>query len=380
MDLFTLNCVTIVNMFLSSCALLFVYRLNRWNRGIRDSALAGFVITFGFGLAPLRLLFPGKTVNLISNVLIFGGTLLLLLGVRRFRELKPVSPSLRLAIVGAYAGLFIVWLYLDDSLRARTTLASLGLACLIGCAARAIGARVPPRDRSVYWTTAGFYAAQALTLALRGALAWRVMPQTSLFSKSGIDLLNVVSANLAVMGGAFGLCMATNLKLIRDTEKLAFYDPLTSLPNRRHFETCLAQSEERIRTRGGTLALIYCDLDDFKNVNDELGHDAGDQVLRIVARRLREVLPRSECLARVGGDEFVALIENAPARPELLKLMSAVQIFVEKEIEIRNRSVSPKISYGLAVFPEDTRSTADLVRLADASMYAMKRELTPRPA
>ena len=121
------------------------------------------------------------------------------------------------------------------------------------------------------------------------------------------------------------------------------------------------------------LALIYCDLDDFKNVNDRLGHEAGDKVLRVVADRLRRLVHEDACLARVGGDEFIVLIENAATREELHQLVEKMSRSVEDLIHMDGESVSPAISCGLAVYPDDVGSASDLVRLADAAMYAMKQ-------
>jgi diguanylate cyclase (GGDEF)-like protein len=176
------------------------------------------------------------------------------------------------------------------------------------------------------------------------------------------------------MGSAFGLALATNLKLTRESEKLAQFDALTNLPNRRYFEERLEQAERRAIAAGGNLALIYCDLDGFKHVNDTLGHEAGDEVLRVVAVRLRQTMHENMCLARLGGDEFLVLLEK-PGRPEeILSLVRAMRTAVGQEMEVAGIKLTPKISCGMALYPEDVSSAADMVRLADSAMYAMKQQ------
>ena len=373
LDLFTLNCVTIINMYLSSGAMYFVSRLNGRTRGIRFCAMAGFVTSIGFTLAPFRSALPAHILNLLSNALIFWGACLLLRGIRGFRGLRVVRRRRFGAALVIYAILFAYWMYGNDNLRARTILASLSLSALMTASAWSMGVGVRRRDRAVYWTTAAFYGISALAAAFRGFWFLRAIPYTSLFSPDVADFLSIGAVNLASMGGAFGLCLATNLTLMRETERLALYDPLTNLPNRRLLEERLAEAEQRALDSGMPLALIYCDLDDFKNVNDRLGHEAGDKVLRVVADRLRRLVHEDACLARVGGDEFIVLIENAATREELHQLVEKMSRSVEDLIHMDGESVSPAISCGLAVYPDDVGSASDLVRLADAAMYAMKQ-------
>ena len=167
--------------------------------------------------------------------------------------------------------------------------------------------------------------------------------------------------------------MATNLQLQRRTEKLALYDTLTNLPNRRFFEERLEQAERRAFATGARIALIYCDLDDFKGINDALGHEGGDQALRIVAEKLRGFAAADICLARIGGDEFVLLIENAPVREFVGAMIEQLRRGVEGEIQFGDNRARMRISCGLAIYPEDVDSASDLIRLADAGMYMMKQ-------
>ncbi len=161
---------------------------------------------------------------------------------------------------------------------------------------------------------------------------------------------------------------------MRAAEKLSLYDPLTNLPNRRLLQERLALAELRSLSTGQPLALIYCDLDDFKNVNDRLGHVAGDKVLKTVASRLRGLLGEDVCLARVGGDEFIVLIEDGATREELTALVDNLSSVVGGIIHIDGQAVYPGMSCGLAMYPEDVESASDLMRLADVAMYSIKQQ------
>jgi diguanylate cyclase (GGDEF)-like protein len=374
LDLFTLSCITILNAYLSSGAMYFVSKLNGRTTGMASCAAAGFLMSTGFLLAPFSGFLPSHALNLVSNVLIFSGACLLVRGIRGFRGLRRVHRRRFGAVVAIYTGLFAYWTYGFDSLRARSIMAALATSALMIAAAWAMGVRVQPRDRPVYWTTASFYAATAIAAGLRGIWYFIPVPSITLFSPYPVDLLGIATIKLATIGGAFGLCLATNLRLIRAAEELALYDPLTNLPNRRLLEDRLAQAERRALSSGQPLALIYCDLDDFKKVNDRLGHAAGDRVLKTVASRLRGLLGQDACLARVGGDEFIVLVEHATTRKDLDALMNHLSNGVQVPIQMDDTSVSLAISCGLALYPDDVNCASDLMRLADAAMYATKQQ------
>ena len=377
LDTFTLTCVTIFHAFLSSGAMYFVSKLNGAMNGMRVCATAGFLMATGLLVAQLHDALPAHVLNLLSNVLIFSGVCLLLRGIRRSRGLRRVRLRRFVSAIVIYSSLFAYWIYGFNSLRARSILASLAIAAAMAAAAWSMGTGVEPRDRSVYWTAASCYAATALAAGLRGIWYWVAMPHASVFPTYHVELLSIALINLACMG-AFGLCAATNLSLMRAVEELSFYDPLTNLPNRRLLEKRLAHAERRARSFGRALALIYCDLDGFKKVNDRLGHAAGDRVLKTVASRLRGLLDglldEDACLARVGGDEFIVLIEHAATRKELDVLMYKLSSGVQEPIPMDGTSVSPAISCGLALYPDDVDSAAGLMRFADAAMYATKQQ------
>jgi diguanylate cyclase (GGDEF)-like protein/PAS domain S-box-containing protein len=155
---------------------------------------------------------------------------------------------------------------------------------------------------------------------------------------------------------------------------LAYHDPLTGLPNRLMVEQELDLALARARRSGGAAALMFVDLDDFKDVNDRLGHAAGDRLLSAVAARLRGVLRATDVLARQGGDEFLVLLADLADEAALAaesvgaKLLEALgEPFVVADTEVRTGA-----SIGISLYPADAADTEALMRHADAAMYQAK--------
>jgi len=174
-----------------------------------------------------------------------------------------------------------------------------------------------------------------------------------------------------------------NVQLQTVNEELhrrAFLDPLTGLPNRLLFEDRLMhalrrseRAEERITERNAEkIAVLFIDLDGFKPVNDSLGHAAGDQLLKETAARLRSVARDSDTVARIGGDEFVLLMEDIASLADGVSLARRLLESIARPLEIAGRQVQISGSVGIVVYP-DHGDKDKLVAHADAAMYAAKR-------
>ncbi len=157
-----------------------------------------------------------------------------------------------------------------------------------------------------------------------------------------------------------------------EIETLAYTDPLTHLPNRRLFLEegnrllALAQRHQR------SAALLYLDLDQFKEVNDTLSHEAGDLLLREMAHRLREATRSSDLVARLGGDEFAALFYDIE-RDDALRVAYRIQEAFQEPVDIFGHRMALSTSIGIALFPEHGTDLMDLLRKADIAMYHAKR-------
>jgi diguanylate cyclase (GGDEF)-like protein/PAS domain S-box-containing protein len=158
-----------------------------------------------------------------------------------------------------------------------------------------------------------------------------------------------------------------------DLRVRALHDALTTLPNHAYADQRLRLACDEARLGGEAFALIYLDLDRFKPINDTLGHQAGDEVLRAVARRLRHAVNEKDFVARLGGDEFLLLLfdiaEVAQARSVVDRLMSSLR----RPVTIGKTAVEVGASAGIALFGQDGTEAQGLLQVADQAMYVHKR-------
>jgi diguanylate cyclase (GGDEF)-like protein/PAS domain S-box-containing protein len=155
---------------------------------------------------------------------------------------------------------------------------------------------------------------------------------------------------------------------------LAYHDPLTGLPNRLLFDERLGHAIEQAKRREEKLAVLFFDLDKFKPVNDQLGHQMGDELLESVARRLSGRLRKSDTLSRRGGDEFTVLVENIDGLLDAIEI--AVDINQQLHLPFRlssQQEITSACSVGIALYPDHGQSAEDLLKHADAAMYAAKQ-------
>ena len=156
-------------------------------------------------------------------------------------------------------------------------------------------------------------------------------------------------------------------------ESVAHYDALTQLPNRRLFMDHLRQAVANSDRHGHPLAVCFLDLDGFKQVNDQYGHDTGDELLCQVARRLEEGVRANETVARLGGDEFVILLAGFGDLASCEEILQRLLTEVGRPVQIGAHSVQVQASIGVALYPSQGSSAGSLLEHADQAMYRAKR-------
>ena len=155
-------------------------------------------------------------------------------------------------------------------------------------------------------------------------------------------------------------------------EQMATHDALTGLPNRVLLQLHLAQTLDRARHRHRQIAVLFIDLDRFKNVNDSLGHRMGDELLRMIGRRLAQALRKDDFLARLGGDEFTVLLEDIDDADDAAQVARKLLDVIQQPYWVHGHTVHISASIGVAIFPDDGDDADTLLKNADVAMYRAK--------
>lgn len=153
---------------------------------------------------------------------------------------------------------------------------------------------------------------------------------------------------------------------------LAHHDPLTQLPNRRQLAACLATALTRAAATGQRVALLFVDLDNFKSINDTLGHNFGDRVLQSMTERLRATTGARALLARLGGDEFTVLMEDVKSFEEVAELAGALVTTLQQPLSVDGRILSTSASIGASMYPDHATDSDALLRAADVALFRAK--------
>ncbi len=157
-----------------------------------------------------------------------------------------------------------------------------------------------------------------------------------------------------------------------ELERLAFFDPLTGLPNRALFHERLQHEIDGARRENAAIALLFIDLDRFKWVNDTLGHAAGDELLNVVAKRLRALLRESDTVARLGGDEFTVILPGTGSTDHVSSVAQSIVNVIKEPIALSDQEVHVGASVGVAFYPDDGADLETLSKNADIAMYQAK--------
>jgi diguanylate cyclase (GGDEF)-like protein len=155
---------------------------------------------------------------------------------------------------------------------------------------------------------------------------------------------------------------------------LAYHDQLTNLPNRLLFTERLTQTILQLKRRGESIAILFLDLDTFKTINDTMGHDQGDELLKEISKRLLETLRISDSVARIGGDEFIIMIPLLKSEDDLTIIAEKVLSIIRQAIKLNNQDCFITASIGVAVYPTDGEDAEALIKNADIAMYSAKEK------
>jgi diguanylate cyclase (GGDEF)-like protein len=345
-----------INFFMMSGMMLFVWNVDRPASGLKRVAVGDGLIAAGLILAAIRTSSAAPWICLLSHLLSLAGGLLLVSGVRSFCDLRPIPRSIAFTSIVFYLAMLANWLLLRDDPAARAVFVSLFFGAIAALVAVSVARGGPREDRAIYYFVAALSGLQSVFLVARALC--HIPAPLFLFTlpAAPIDGINLLLLNISVIGCGLGLAAASGRRLDRAAKLLARLDPLTQLPNRRCLEERLEEVRRRVARRGIRVALIFGDVDDLKKINDTQGHEAGDLALRAVARQLSAAGGQKVFSARIGGDEFVTIIEEISSR-------QTAQLFIREQ----ESATSVRVSYGVAIYPDDVDSIDALLRQADAA-------------
>jgi diguanylate cyclase (GGDEF)-like protein len=172
---------------------------------------------------------------------------------------------------------------------------------------------------------------------------------------------------------SIGMILTMLEEQVSNNEWLALHDELTGLPNRRLFAARLTSAVELCERKKSCLALVVLDLNDFKQINDSLGHVAGDQVLREVSSVLRKSIRVTDTVARLGGDEFIIVVTDMPNANAVERFTDSLRSAIAHPIMIHDKPLVVGASFGFAMYPEEAKDATKLLRLADQRMFFLKK-------
>lgn len=230
-----------------------------------------------------------------------------------------------------------------------------------------------------YWVAVALMVTGIVSLHFTGMTALRIIPMSQNFTEVdngaalALALAIAVVALLVVGTGLTSFLIDNNVRAIsrRQLHHVAAHDALTGLPNRTSFQRQLSGHLDGYLNPGKKLAVIGIDLNRFKEINDTFGHAAGDEVLRILARRMEQILRDDEFIARLGGDEFAA-IKPFSDKDEILSFAKRIESVFTRPIEIGAMDGIVGASLGAAIWPDDAQTPDELVNNADLAMYHAK--------
>jgi diguanylate cyclase (GGDEF)-like protein len=375
LDVRTLAFTTSVSGLLMAATMAGIYAAGMRSRALIDWSIAGLLSALGYltghTLQTLDLPVSPWIGGTVANGLITLSYGMVLVGVQRYLNMRPMIWLALLVTLATFASSF-VFPELRTSLRLRIIFHSWPYVLFSAWAGVLLWRRVRPGMRRFHRMVAGVLLLNATYLSLRLVHAIVSPALTTSFVQNPMQM----AAFLVAM--VFGFCLTMALAVMMFREKqvelldLAEKDPLTGLNNRHSLDHVAARQVRRAQEQDADLSVIVLDVDHFKPINDRYGHQAGDDALVAIARRIRRVLRDSDVAFRIGGEEFLVLLPGATeaqAARVAERLRSSIS---ERPIEIDNGSIAVTASLGVAVVQVSEEGWEEGFRRADQALYRAK--------
>jgi diguanylate cyclase (GGDEF)-like protein len=334
--------------------------------------LATLAHPLGFLLIGLRALAPDWLSTVASNTLIGLSFAAFAISLRVFNG----SPQRRARLYSLVVATFVLaswYTYADPDEALRIGTVSMLYALLLGSSARSIYRRGQARTAIAHVTGAMFLLGTAV-MAWRG-MVYMFMPDAipaSAFVATPLQIAAYAAGGLLPVVSTIGfLLMCTEFNQ-QELARAASLDYLTGICNRRAIEDLATRSIAASRRHGVPMAMMIVDVDHFKRINDEFGHQAGDAALIETVQRIRDSLRSEDLVGRLGGEEFVAVMPSTDAASALAAAERMRCAFADRPMRIGERELLITVSIGVAVLDAQDQAYSQLLRRADRAMYAAK--------
>lgn len=374
LDIPTLAFAIALSAVVSTLVLLVLWRINRgldgvlhWLIGAALTALAFTIILYGVYTGD-----PQQYFSFANNALTLPAMYFTLEGSLRFRGFLHLPHTLTAAVAISVFTL-IAWIFKDATVPQYYFL---DIAAALMLSANAITMLWKPSDRhelKVHGLAALFSLLPAIGFIFRWIVAWN---NDAAATQMLLPVSSMIFAAmmLYVMGWTFSVTVACYFREHREALQLARHDPLTRLPNRRSVDEHLERALVQGKRYGQGFGVIIMDLNRFKLVNDQFGHNAGDLFLIEVARRLREFAREADFVARLGGDEFFLLVHDIRDPNTAAKTLKRLHECISGPAVIHGIPVTIDMSAGIALWPDDGDTADILLSTADRRMYRQKSQ------
>jgi diguanylate cyclase len=330
--------------------------------GCAVSALTGVLGLFIFNDLPASMVVQGLWVWWLGDLL---GVLLVapvLLTAAR-RAVIPVNRAARLeglVLVLGMVGMTLLMMYHAESLRPAEIILFVMMPAVLWASLRF---SVGGASRAIFLAA---LIVLSVSIATYGGISGSTLPG-DVFALQ-ISMISMVLAGLFVSAA-----MTEHRYSESRLNMLANHDPLTGLPNRSYFQDFLGHALARAQREKSQVSLLFIDLDRFKHINDSQGHQVGDQVLRVVVKRLNEMLRADDFVARLGGDEFAVILTHPPASRAASRVARKLNEALAESFKLGQRRYAIGASIGISVYPDDGLDANTLLRQADLAMYQAKQ-------
>lgn len=371
LDRGTLDVITMVVATVPCCVAISIWRTNRAQQGPLFWMLAIALSLLTYAAVPVlqSLGAPPGVAVAMNNTSSLTGMLLLLEGNLRFTgRVSPRRLHWGAAAVLAFLAISIV--NRDDAARRFLFHDPIATALLLANAVTLL--RNPPdSERMVRIVAAAFPLLMASMFMTRWGVAFNAAPGADL-SRHPIVMPLMLAGIIFTLGWTYFASLFCYIRAQAQLARQAREDSLTGLANRRYFDEALAREIARGRRTGTGFALVTLDLDSFKQVNDRLGHAAGDRLLIEVSHRLDGFIRQTDLAARMGGDEFALMLVNIDSAPVLETVIERLRVAVGGSLDLPGASVPVAVSIGAALWSQANNDAETLLRIADEAMYRDK--------